>query len=119
VKRVAVVVVSVVSIALMLGACSSSSSSAKKDVTVTACTADPGGGHPTASGKILNHSSKSSLYAIHVKFKDASGNAVGDGVATVAKVDPNTSATWHATGTVNAKGKVTCDIASVTRTISA
>lgn len=104
---------------LTLAGCSSSkSAAAKKDVTITACTADPGGGHPTATGKILNHSSKASAYALHVQFKDSSGNASGDGVAAVASVQPNATATWHATGTVNAKGPVTCNLSSVTRTLS-
>jgi hypothetical protein len=105
-------------VALALAGCSASSDTAKKDVTITACTADPGGGHPTARGQILNHSSKASLYTIHVKFTDASGNGVGDGVAAVAKVDPGTTANWHATGSLNAKGKLTCSLSSVTRTIS-
>jgi hypothetical protein len=98
---------------LALGACSSSASAAK-DVTVTACT-NPAGGHPTATGQILNHSSRSSVYTVHVEFTDASGNGVGDGIAAVAKVDPRTSATWHATGTLSAKGSLQCKIASVTR----
>jgi hypothetical protein len=102
----------------LAGCSSSKQADAKKDVTVTSCTASPTGGHPTATGTILNHSSKASAYAIHVQFKDSSGNAVGDGVAAVAKVDPDTSATWHATGTVNAKGPVTCELSSVTRTVS-
>jgi P pilus assembly chaperone PapD len=99
-----------------LTACSSSgSSAAKKDVTITACTSSPTGGHPTATGKIVNHSSKPSLYTIHVKFTDSAGNGVGDGVAAVAKVDPGTTANWHANGTLNAKGPLTCKLSSVTR----
>ncbi len=102
-----------------LGGCSSSSkAAAKKDVTVTACTASPTGGHPTATGTIVNHSSKASLYTIHVKFKDSAGNGVGDGGAAVAKVQPSATATWHATGTQNAKGPLTCDLASVTRNLA-
>jgi hypothetical protein len=104
------------SVLLVLAGCSSSKAAATKDVKITACTADPNGGHPTASGEIVNHSSKSSLYTVHVKFYDASGNAVGDGIAAVAKVDPGTSATWRATGTLNAKGPITCKLSSVTRT---
>jgi hypothetical protein len=100
---------------LVIAGCSSSKAAATKDVKITACTADPSGGHPTASGEIVNHSSKPSLYTVHVKFYDASGNAVGDGVAAVAKVDPGTTATWHATGTLDAKGPVTCKLSSVTR----
>jgi hypothetical protein len=94
----------------------SSDKSAKKDVTITACKASPTGSHPRAAGQIVNHSSKSSLYTVHVKFKDSSGNSVGDGVAAVAKVDPNTTAKWTATGSLDAKGTVTCHLASVTRT---
>jgi len=115
-RRRVVLAGSVLSIISMLAGCSSSKEAATKDVKITACTADPKGGHPTASGDIDNHSSKASLYTIHVKFKDASGNAVGDGVAAVAKVDPGTTATWHTTGTLNAKGPVTCSLSSVTRT---
>ena len=92
-----------------------SSKTAAKDVSITSCKASPTGGHPTVAGGILNHSSKSSAYTIHVKFKDSSGNGVGDGVAVVAKVDPNTSAKWDATGTVNAKGPVKCELSSVKR----
>jgi hypothetical protein len=103
----------------LLGGCSSSAkAAAKKDVTVTACTAGPTGGHPTATGAIVNHSSKASLYTIHVKFTDASGNGVGDGVAAVARVEPAATATWHATGTLDAKGKLTCSLSSVTRTLA-
>jgi hypothetical protein len=106
-----------VAAALMTG-CSSSGSKAAKDVTITACTASPTGGHPTATGAILNHSSKASLYAIHVKFTDASGNQVGDGVAAVAKVDAGDTAKWQADGSVDAKGKLKCTLSSVTRTVS-
>ena len=65
---------------------------ARKDVKITSCKADAGGGKPTATGTIVNHSSKTSAYTVHVKFKDSSGNSVGDGVSLVASVDPNTSA---------------------------
>ncbi len=103
--------------ALTVG-CSTSGSTAAKDVTITACTASPTGGHPSATGQILNHSSKSSLYTIHVKFTDSSGNGVGDGVAAVAKVDPGTTANWTVTGTVSAEGPVKCKLSSVTRNVS-
>ena len=108
----------VLTIVALAGCSSSKSAAAKKDVTITACTADAGGGHPTVTGKIVNHSSKASAYAIHVKFKDSSGNDAGDGVSAVASVQPNATATWHATGTVNAKGPVTCTLSSVARTLS-
>ena len=101
-------------VALALAGCSSSAA-ARKDVTITACTPSPTGGHPTAAGRIVNHSSKSSLYTIHVKFTDSAGNSVGDGLAAVAKVDPGTAAKWHADGTLNAKGPLKCKLSSVTR----
>jgi hypothetical protein len=84
-------------------------------VTITACTPGPAGGHPTASGRIVNHTSKSSVYTIHVKFTDSAGNGVGDGLAAVAKVDPRKTAGWRATGSVNAKGPLKCKLSSVTR----
>jgi len=92
-----------------------STAGAKKDVTITACKASPTGDHPSVAGTIVNHSSKSSVYTIHVKFKDASGNDVGDGVAGVAKVDPNETAKWSATSSLSNKGNVKCSIDSVTR----
>jgi hypothetical protein len=113
--RRVVCVGAIVCLVAALAGCSSDNS-AKKDLTITACKASPTGGHPTAAGRIVNHSSKSSLYTVHVKFKDSSGNSVGDGVAAVAKVDPNTTAKWTATGSLDAKGTVTCHLTSVTRT---
>jgi len=103
---------------LALCAGCSSSKAAEKDVTITACKPSTSGGHPTADGRITNHSSKDSAYTIHVKFKDSSGNGAGDGFAAVAKVPAGSSATWHATGTVSAKGGVTCKLDSVTRNVS-
>ena len=96
----------------------SSSDAAKKDVTITACIQGTNGGHPKAAGRIVNHSSKSSLYTIHVKFRDSAGNAVGDGLSAVAKVDRGTSAKWDATGTLSVKGPVKCSLASVRRNLA-
>ena len=101
-----------------IAGCSTSGSAAAKDVTITACGASPTGGHPTATGKILNHSSKASLYTVHVTFTDSAGNGVGDGVAAVARVDSGATAIWHANGTLNAKGPVKFSLASVTRNVS-
>src|SRR5450755_45763 len=101
-----------------LTGCSASGKTAAKDVSVTACTPSPTGGHPTATGRIVNHSSKSSLYTIHVKFTDSAGNGVGDGLAVVAKVNAGSTANWHADGSLNAKGPVKCALSSVTRNVS-
>jgi hypothetical protein len=115
-KRSIVVALAALGVAALLAGCAASSKTAAKDVTITSCKASPTGGHPSAQGAIRNKSSKSSAYVIHVKFKDASGNGVGDGVAAVAKVDPGTAAKWKLTGTLNAKGPVTCKVSTVTRT---
>lgn len=96
--------------------CSSAHTAADSDVAVTACTADPSGGNPVATGQINNHSSKGSTYIIHVKFRDTAGNGVGDGVATVGKVDAGGTGTWRAVGTQSAAGPLTCALVSVTRT---
>ena len=105
--------------ALAFVSCSSvGSAAARKDVSITACTASRTGNRPTVSGRIVNHSSKASLYTIHVKFKDASGNGAGDALAAVAKVEAGAQATWHATGTVNVNGAVTCTLATATRNLA-
>jgi hypothetical protein len=105
-------------VAAALGGACSSSSSAKKDVSITACTPGPNNGHPTATGTIANHTSKASLYTIHVQFTDPSGNKVGDGIAAVAKVGSGATAKWHANGTEAVKGSVKCSLSQVTRTES-
>ena len=102
----------------LVAGCAASSKTAAKDVTITACTPSPNGGHPTASGRILNHSSKASVYTIHVKFKDSAGNGVGDGFTAVARVEAGATARWHANGTLSAKGPVSCSLATVTRNVS-
>jgi hypothetical protein len=101
-----------------LTGCAASSKTAAKDVSITACTASPTGGHPTANGQVDNHSSKASAYTIHVKFKDSSGNSEGDGLGVIAKVGAGSTATWHADGSLSAKGPLTCSLSSVTRNVS-
>jgi hypothetical protein len=112
-KRLMVIAASACLLTALSGC--SSNKSAEKDVKITACTASPTGDHPRAAGSIVNHSSKASLYTIHVKFKDTSGNSAGDGVSAVAKVEPNATAKWTADGSLNHKGAVTCSLESVTR----
>jgi hypothetical protein len=101
-----------------LAAGCTSSASAAKDVTVTACRADPAGGRPSADGTIDNHSSKASTYIVKVNFSDSAGNNVSQGAATVAKVDAGSTATFHLPGLTSAKGPLTCKVASVTRTVA-
>jgi hypothetical protein len=112
-RRVAALIVA--GACTLAGAGCTESKSARKDVTITSCKADPGGGRPSATGTIVNHSSKTSRYAVHVKFYDTSGNAVGDGLSTVASVDPDETAKWDTKGSLNAKGPVTCKLDDVTR----
>jgi len=109
-----VLALSLVGVGALVGC--TSSKTVMKDVTITACEASPSGGHPTARGTIENHSGKDSAYTIHVNFKDSSGNDVGDGVAVVGKVKSGTTAKWDATGTVNAKGPVKCELGKLART---
>jgi hypothetical protein len=92
------------------------SSSAKKDVNVQSCTADPGGGKPTARGQIVNRSSKTSNYVIRLKFTDAQGNQVSEGASAVKDVASNETAAWDLTGTRGAKGPLNCEVTGVTRT---
>ena len=104
---VAVVVVLVIRVTL--------SSSAKHDVTITACRG-AANGKRKASGRILNHSSKTSNYVIRLRFTDADGNTLSEGVAPVANVASGETAKWNVTGTRDANGPVRCDITGVSRT---
>ena len=92
------------------------SASAAGDVTVQSCSADPAGGKPTASGTIVNHSSKSSNYVIRLKFTDAQGNQVSEGVNAVRSVKPAANAVWKLLGSRGVKGPVTCNVSGVNRT---
>lgn len=105
-------------VAVVAGAGCTSSSTAAKDVTISACTANPTGGRPTATGMIDNHSSKASTYAVTITFYDSSGNRVSQGAATVGKVEPSAVANFSAEGVSNAKGPVTCKATSVVRTVA-
>jgi len=89
---------------------------AKGDVTVQTCNADPAGDKPTASGQILNHSTKTSNYIIRLKFTDAQGNQVAEGVNGVKSVAPGATATWTLEGDRDAKGPVQCKVTGVSRT---
>jgi hypothetical protein len=104
-----------VCVGLLVAGCAASSETAAKDVRITSCKGSPTGDRPEAAGTIRNNSSKDSGYTIHVRFKDASGNRVGEGVAVVREVDADGTAKWDVTGTVNAKGKVTCELGNVAR----
>lgn len=93
-------------VALALAACSDEGT---QDVTVTACAADPGGGFPRATGRVVNQSSKASTYAIRVRFIDASGNRVSEGVDTVGRVEAGQQATWNVSGAARATGQLRCE----------
>lgn len=92
------------------------SASARRDVTVQSCQANPSADKPTASGTIVNHSSKPSNYVIRLKFTDGQGNQVSEGVNAIKDVEPGASATWKLTGTRAAKGPLKCEVTGVSRT---
>jgi hypothetical protein len=82
---------------------------------VQACNADPAGDKPTASGQILNHSTKTSNYIIRLKFTDAQGHQVAEGVNGVRSVAPGATATWTLKGDSDAKGAFRCKVTGVSR----
>lgn len=92
------------------------SASARDDVTLQSCQANPSGDKPTASGTIVNHSSKPSNYVIRLKFTDGPGNQVSEGVNAVKDVEPGARASWKLTGTRDAKGPLKCEVTGVSRT---
>jgi hypothetical protein len=104
-------------LAPLLAGCRSNKA-AEKDVTVTTCRDDPGGGRPTADGTIVNHSSKASSYVVDIIFYDSSGNKVSEGGAPVGKVESGATSVFHAQGLANAKGPLTCKVATVQRTVA-
>lgn len=104
----------VVVVVLVVVIANKTSDGAKQDVTVRTCAASSTG-NPRASGVVQNHSSKTSNYVIRIKFIDAQGNAVSDGLAPVKSVGANRTATWELTGDRGATGKVSCEITGVTR----
>ncbi len=106
----------IIAVVLVFAFKGTSSDNAKKDVKVTACKADSGGGKPTASGTILNHSSKSSNYVIRLTFTDPQGNTVSEGVAAVKDVGADETAKWDLTGARDTDGSVRCEITDVSRT---
>jgi hypothetical protein len=104
-------------VAPLLTGCTSSQT-ASKDVAITACVASPTGGHPSATGAIVNHSSKASTYVIDVDFYDSSGNKVTAGGASVGKVEAGATAIWHAGGVTDATGPLSCKLGNVSRTLA-
>ena len=109
------VVVVVAAVIAVLVINRTSSSSAKEDVTITTCRG-ASNGKPKASGRILNHSSKTSNYVIRLKFTDPQGNTVSEGVAPVQSVDSKKTAVWEITGDRDIKGSAHCEITGVSRT---
>ncbi len=113
---VLLLIIAVAVLAVILAHRNSSSDKAKKDVTVGACNAPAGGGKPKAVGQIVNHSSQTSNYVVRVKFKDAQGNVVSDGLDAVKSVKASATANFSLEGASSAKGPLTCEVSSVTRT---
>jgi hypothetical protein len=111
---VALAVIAAVVLAVIL--VTRTSDDAKDDVTVGTCEADQGGGDPSASGQIVNDSSKTSNYVIRLRFNDAQGNGVSEGVAAVDDVEAGATAEWELTGTRSAEGPLTCEVTDVSRT---
>jgi hypothetical protein len=111
---VAVLVLAAIVVGVVVLLTRDDSPSVRGDVAVQGCQAD--GGKPTATGTILNHSSKTSNYVIRMNFKDGSGNQVSEGVNAVNDVEAGASAQWTLTGTRAARGPVNCEVTGVTRT---
>lgn len=102
---------------LMLAGCGTDDSDKPDDdVKITACTASPTGGKPTANGTIANATSKASAYTFRVKFLDPAGNEVSQGLDAVGKVEAGATANWQVEGATSASGPLTCSVVDATRT---
>ncbi|MFE9429036.1 hypothetical protein ACFYNO_39510 [Kitasatospora sp. NPDC006697] len=85
------------------------------DVAITACSVDESTRVPSAKLEIVNHSSKSSNYAISVEFLDDHGTRVAEGAALETGVAPGQKVEDSAGGTAQVNGAVTCKVNSVNR----
>lgn len=90
------------------------SDSPKDDVIVTTCS--PTGDKPEASGAVTNRTTKTSGYAFRVRFLNEAGKEVSQGAGTVAKVEPQVTATWVVQGATAANGPLTCRVDNIVRT---
>ena len=104
----------VVSAATTLFACSSSN--LNDDARVTSCLPGTDTEKPRATGQIENTSSKASSFFIRVEFHDSDGNRLSEGVDNVNNVEAGSSSPFNVTGLADAKGEVTCEVATVRRT---
>ncbi len=85
------------------------------DVEITACEVADFTNWPSAKVTITNRSSKTSNYIVQVEFLDAGGTRLGDGTAAANNLDPGQSAKETAQGLSKVSGKITCEVADVTR----
>ena len=113
---IALVVLAVIAVAAFFLLGNDDDEDAAKDVEVTTCEPGRGGEGPTASGTIVNSSSRASSYAIRLTFRDSDGNDVSEGVTNVNRVEPDATAKWELTGARDAAGGVTCELGDVSRT---
>ncbi|MFE9403601.1 FxLYD domain-containing protein [Streptomyces sp. NPDC006530] len=85
------------------------------DVSITSCSLDSTS-FAQARLHIVNHSSKSSNYAISVEFTDPNGTRVGEGAAAQNNLAPGEKAEDTAgTFVVEGTSRVTCKVTSVDR----
>ena len=111
-------VVVVVVVVLIVAGSRSTSKPARNDVTLNACTPGAGGASPTASGEVLNHTSKKSNYVIRVTFKDSGSNQVSEGADSVSGVAPLQRSPWQVSGVRRAQGPVKCTVSGVSRVVA-
>ncbi|MDX2404437.1 FxLYD domain-containing protein [Streptomyces microflavus] len=88
---------------------------AEEDVTLTKCTRDSLIGWPHADLKIVNGSDTTARYFVYVKFVDADGAEVTDGLATTEDLAPGESAKVQAQGLGEVPAGTTCEIDRVER----
>lgn len=88
---------------------------AAEDVTITKCTRDSLIGWPHADLKIVNGSGSAAGYVVFVKFVDADGAVVTDGIATTEDLAPGESAKVRAQGLGEVPAGTRCRVEAVQR----
>ncbi|MER5746843.1 hypothetical protein ABT097_26640 [Streptomyces sp. NPDC002225] len=88
---------------------------AKGDVRITRCRVDPLTEWPDADVEIVNGADDRASYIVSVEFLDGDGTRRASGLATVTDLEAGRKAVENAQGLGEVPGKMTCEVAEVTR----
>ncbi len=107
----------VVAVAAASAAASACGAASPTDAaTITNCVPGTDTDKPRAVGEVRNASSKRSSFFIRIEFHDSDGNRLSEGLDTITDVEPGATEPFEIQGVADARGPVTCEVATVRRT---